>query len=754
MEDGELDTEGPGPGRKSEESLSLDTSDRFQELLQELLSEHRLRVSELREANQQLHQEICELHMRPCSEDAGEPSVPKELWSHEITTPPPSTGAGSPDAHSRLRNQRKVPTNMTFPHDLEASDALSAASRVRTSRDPQGFRRAKTDIDALMQATDSNHDGFNLKAVWTDYLDTENDVGSGFQHYFAAMKGARMDRDSGERAPTSPLRLMRGSRRELMNLANVASEERWKRALAIAAKQCKPGIISPSGTYRMFWDLLGLLLILYDTVTIPLQVFEISRDQWSVTMDWVTLFFWTLDMFQSFFTGYFQEGVKVMDPRRIVKNYLRSWFWLDLLVVGPEWFTSMSPDAFGLDGVGIGRILRLGRAMRVLRLLRLFKLRRIVDALLELVESEYAFTIINLLKLLFAVLVLNHVIACVWYLVGKTGASMGQYSWFEMSGHYPNDSIYMYFTSLHWSLTQFTPASMNVSAANTMERIMSICVLFFAMVAFSSIVGHITASMSHLQNLRGAQMKQFWMLRRYLKQRCIRRDLQLRITKFLEYKTQKEHDLVHSSSVVILDQLSEPLRKELSYEIMIQWLMSHPFFEVLSSKMPVIMHRLCHLALTEIALASSDVVFTAGHEGKQMLFVKHGELEYMRLGREALDPPLLQKDWFVEAALWVSWRHMGDCRVLSPGELIAISNDVFAKEMRLHHLPWSFCKMYAIRFCEKLNAIEPKDLSDVLREETMLTNVLVHEATEDIFNDADTGEMQQLAASKVSLQTT
>ena len=101
----------------------------------------------------------------------------------------------------------------------------------------------------------------------------------------------------------------------------------------------------------------------------------------------------------------------------------------------------------------------------------------------------------------------------------------------------------------------------------------------------------------------------------------------------------------------------------------------------------------------------------------------------MRLGREVLDPPLQQKehlelvgacsaggmlvfsvphvpcshsckwtdlrlqDWFVEAALWVSWRHMGDCRVsgpqtigtvlclvhqrsnvsrLSPGELIAI----------------------------------------------------------------------------------
>ena len=108
----------------------------------------------MNQANQQLHQEICELHMpkpyslrlrlpaclvtnlaqnlpmapspchgrRPCSEDAGEPSVPKapaddfstmrkgwlgrfdvdqhveELWSHEITTPPPSAG----DSHSEV----------------------------------------------------------------------------------------------------------------------------------------------------------------------------------------------------------------------------------------------------------------------------------------------------------------------------------------------------------------------------------------------------------------------------------------------------------------------------------------------------------------------------------------------------------------------------------------------------------------------------------------------------------------------------
>ena len=66
----------------------------------------------------------------------------------------------------------------------------------------------------------------------------------------------------------------------------------------------------------------------------------------------------------------------------------------------------------------------------------------------------------------------------------------------------------------------------------------------------------------------------------------------------------------------------------------------------------------------------------------------------------------------------------------------------------------------------------PKNLSDVLREDTMLTNINVQEvlhqqtigdlaascsfgcscakAADDVFNDADTGEMQQLAVSKAT----
>merc|ERR1712048_207745 len=108
---------------------------------------------------------------------------------------------------------------------------------------------------------------------------------------------------------------------------------------------------------------------------------------------------------------------------------------------------------------------------------------------------------LNLAKLLLSVLVLNHVVACVWFLIGRLAMENESRNWITVGELNGTDVAYMYSTSLHWSLTQFTPASMDISARNIWERAFSIVVLFFAMVAFSSIVGSITGSMTSLRNM-------------------------------------------------------------------------------------------------------------------------------------------------------------------------------------------------------------------------------------------------------------
>merc|ERR1719506_1788119 len=130
-------------------------------------------------------------------------------------------------------------------------------------------------------------------------------------------------------------------------------------------------------------------------------------------------------------------------------------------------------------------------------------------------------------------------IACCWYALGRSAENSGV-SWI-LANKIENRALsYKYFTSMHWTLTQFTPASMEVFPQNTAERLFSVVVLMFALVAFSSFVGSISTSMTALRNMNADVNKQFWLLRRYLKQQGVTKLVGKRILKYLEYIVERK----------------------------------------------------------------------------------------------------------------------------------------------------------------------------------------------------------------------
>merc|ERR1712151_526597 len=120
----------------------------------------------------------------------------------------------------------------------------------------------------------------------------------------------------------------------------------------------------------------------------------------------------------------------------------------------------------------------------------------------DTIDNEYSFIIAEVIKLMVFILMLNHFIACGWWMIGRASLSLELNSWITWSEPFRDFGVgYQYATSLHWTLTQFTPASMDVVARNILERFYSIIVLIFAMVAFSSIIGSITSSMTVIRSM-------------------------------------------------------------------------------------------------------------------------------------------------------------------------------------------------------------------------------------------------------------
>jgi len=623
---------------------------RFEDLLEQLRREHESELSLLR-------REVATLREGPAA---------------KLAAPPPRRAA---TAHGGADAKRAF-TTATFS-DMSHSNTMSSGGLLPISR----LLTRPTATDAKICSGSS--DLLELKGVW---------------------------KDSNRDCTVSEFQMMTlGAQEDAMERTSSAKGEALKGRSMFSRL-----IVSPNSSGRLNWELLGMGFVCFDMINIPLQVFAIPVNWFSICMDWAALIFWTCDMFSAFFVGYYDKGELIMDNSRIVRHYLRTWFVIDLLVVGPDWVLTIA--GLNSEAGDFSRLLRGARIIRVLRLLRIMKLQRVINKLYDIIDNEYTFIIAELIKMMVFILVLNHVIACGWFLVGGLSSSLGYASWITWSEDFLELGVgYQYTTSLHWTLTQFTPASMDVVARNITERTYSIIVLLFAMVAFSSIVGTVTSSMTVIRQMKNDKQKQFWMLRRYLKQKGVSPDLTLRMTRFLEHQVEKQEKTIQVGKVLILQHISDQLSSELHHEMYAPCLKGHALFECLSREMKGVASRICHFALKSQQLATGDTVFSLGEEASRTFIIKSGDFQYTLCNGKPLDPPLVLQEWLAEAVLWTPWRYRGRCRAVAPSELLALDGGRFAEAMTIHPKPWAFARHYGEMFIRCLNCQGPGEWSDVLR---------------------------------------
>lgn len=109
-------------------------------------------------------------------------------------------------------------------------------------------------------------------------------------------------------------------------------------------------VLHPNSRIRMVWDVAGMLLLFHDLVVIPLQAFANGTSGFSADyVDFISQYdlfvtlFWTFDVLVSFMTGYYSDqGFVEISHRKIAKNYMKTWFPLDLIIVSVGAFVQTS----------------------------------------------------------------------------------------------------------------------------------------------------------------------------------------------------------------------------------------------------------------------------------------------------------------------------------------------------------------------------------------------------------------------------
>lgn len=179
-------------------------------------------------------------------------------------------------------------------------------------------------------------------------------------------------------------------------------------------------VVSPIGVTRLMWDVVVFMLILFDAWVTPFDIIFCAQDLIPGTMGlirrWGLPIFFSMDIILNFNTGYISERQMVSNRRMIAAQYMKFWFWIDLVATFPfdYWF-------------------RAGNCVRLLRLLKVVKSMQTIRSFTILtytkswqrMDNYYvnALRPLSLLKSLFGafvcltMLVLVHLHCCAWALL-------------------------------------------------------------------------------------------------------------------------------------------------------------------------------------------------------------------------------------------------------------------------------------------------------------------------------------------------
>jgi len=337
------------------------------------------------------------------------------------------------------------------------------------------------------------------------------------------------------------------------------------------------------------------------------------------------------------------------------------------------------------------------------------------------VTSEVLRALGGLIQLVLGVALLSHYIACAWYAVGRLEQDKGEESWTErflvQTGR-DSDWLYAYTTALHWSLTQFTTASMEVVPQSIMERVFVCWFILGAVVVFSSIISQIQQTARRIQEVRKETRKQNQLVRWFFLVHDIPSDMTFLVQEFI-----KRHSLMNLqksrisvSEVPVFSRLPAKIRDQLNEYAYAPILLKHPFFEAFRTSSKNAFRRVTCDCMEEIRLLPEEgLVWHA--EINMMLFVVIGEMQYVDCDPSLPDLRVVPGEWACEEALWASSPILlGKFTAgISGCELVGVRSKDLQDCCKIHSETLDFVLPYARAFIAEFNkASQDDECQDVL----------------------------------------
>lgn len=183
----------------------------------------------------------------------------------------------------------------------------------------------------------------------------------------------------------------------------------------------QPFIMHPDCTFRRWWELLSMILIVYSCITIPYRVafaIEVPAGTLDFYVDKIVDSIFMVDCVMTFRIAIRLGDHLITDQPTLAVQYFKGWFIPD--------FSSSFPFDMLLGGAGEGgemnpetaRLLKIIRIFRMVKILRMVRIKRLLKKLQDDLGIKNGIMIS--IKFCLFVVVVSHFGACMWWSQAST----------------------------------------------------------------------------------------------------------------------------------------------------------------------------------------------------------------------------------------------------------------------------------------------------------------------------------------------
>ena len=284
---------------------------------------------------------------------------------------------------------------------------------------------------------------------------------------------------------------------DILIKSDAAFVEPLQQSLAKAKKRNILPIDPDSGT-KTIWDLVCLSLLLYCSFEVPYTIaFDDGGtcDNLSAVQifDLVVNAVFIADIAVSFVSSYEKGGIMIRDFSSIMKNYLRSWFLIDLSGSFPFDSVLCTISSGSMQATNLIRLLRF---TRVLRLVRAIKFLAKLNSLRQHESFEGLGWAFGVIRAGFLLCIAAHMLGCLFTAMAGAEPDINWLVNYDPAAP-DRDNWSRYVIALYWASVSLTTMGYgDIVPVTHTERLFAILVAFSGAVVFSYCIGTISSLVS------------------------------------------------------------------------------------------------------------------------------------------------------------------------------------------------------------------------------------------------------------------